>query len=127
MKIEHLAIYVQDIEGMRSFYETYLDATSHTPYFNPKTQLKTYFLTFEDGARLELMCRPDISNLEKPLYRTGFTHLAFSLGSKEAVDILTQRIKEDGYIIVSGPRITGDGYYETCFLDPEGNQIEITI
>ena len=127
MKIEHIAIYVQDIEKMRVFYETYLNATSHAPYMNPKTQLKTYFLTFEEGARLELMCRPDMALLDKPLYRTGFTHLAFSLGSKEAVDALTQRIKEHGYPIVSGPRITGDGYYETCFLDPEGNQIEITI
>ncbi len=126
MKIEHVAIYVQDLENMKNFYETYFSASSNERYHNPKTGLKTYFLSFGDGARLELMSRPDSCDQEKSYYREGFTHLAFSVGSKELVDSMTALLDKDGYKVISGPRTTGDGYYESCVLDPENNQIEIT-
>lgn len=126
MKLEHSAMYVDDLEQMKTFYQTYFEAVPNEKYHNPKTGLETYFLSFNGGSRLELMTRPDKISLDKPLYRTGLTHLAFSTGSKEAVDRLTHRLKTDGFDIISGPRTTGDGYYESCLLDPENNQIEIT-
>ena len=126
MKVEHIALYVTDLETMKKFYEDYFSAKSNDKYHNPTTGLETYFLSFDEGSRLELMTRPDIVSQEKPLFRTGITHLAFSTGSKELVDQLTQRLKNNGYEVISGPRTTGDGYYESCVLDPEGNQIEIT-
>ncbi|MGY3703024.1 glyoxalase [Vagococcus martis] len=126
MQLEHAAIYVNDLEGMRVFYETYFDCTANDKYVNPKTGLETYFLTFETGARLELMTRPEIVDEDKPLYQTGFTHLAFKTNSNEKVDMLTSQLKQDGFAVLSGPRTTGDGYYESVILDPENNQIEIT-
>lgn len=127
MKIEHIAMYVNDLEGARQFFERYLGAGSGDMYHNKKTDFKSYFLTFEDGARLELMNKPDMDDAEKSLQRTGFVHIAFSVGSKERVDSLTAQLKSDGYEVVSGPRTTGDGYYESCILAIEGNQIEITV
>lgn len=127
MKIEHIAMYVNDLEGARQFFERYLEAVSGDMYHNKKTDFKSYFLTFEDGARLELMNKPDMDDAEKSLQRTGFVHIAFSVGSKERVDSLTAQLKSDGYEVVSGPRTTGDGYYESCILAIEGNQIEITV
>ncbi|MGX4686075.1 VOC family protein [Vagococcus sp. JNUCC 83] len=126
MQLEHIALYVNDLEKMKAFYVTYFDATANEKYYNPKTGLETYFLSFETGARVELMTRPDKRDEEKHLYRTGLTHLAFKTNSKEKVDSLTDRMKEDGYTVLSGPRTTGDGYYESLLLDPEDNQIEIT-
>lgn len=125
MKIEHLAMYVNDLEIMKEFYIKYFGATANEIYHNPRTGLQTYFLSFEGGARLEIMTRPDRMDVAKELYATGFTHLAFTLGSKEKVDEMTELMDKDGFKILSGPRTTGDGYYESCFLDPEYNQIEI--
>ena len=127
MNIEHIALYVNDLEKAKEFFMRYFGATPNERYHNPTTDLYTYFLTFDNGARLELMHRPDMVAGEKALYRTGYTHLAFRVGSKEKVDSLTRRLKEDGYQVISGPRVTGDGYYESCVLAVEGNQIEITI
>ena len=84
-------------------------------------------MSFDDGARLEIMNKPQMSDEEKGLNRTGYIHIAFSLGSKEAVDMLTEKIRNDGYNVISGPRTTGDGYYESCIIGIEGNQIEITV
>lgn len=126
MKLEHSAMYVNDLEGMKDFYVTYFEAVPNQKYHNPKTGLETYFLSFKGDSRLELMTRPDRVEQSKALYRTGLTHLAFSTGSKEAVDQLTYQLMTDGFEIISGPRTTGDGYYESCVLDPENNQIEIT-
>ena len=125
MKIEHIAMYVRDLEGMKEFYKTYFGAVSNEKYHNPRTGLSTYFLSFSDGTRLELMHRPDVTEEKKDLLSVGYTHLAFSTGSREGVDSLTQQLAEDGFEVLSGPRTTGDGYYESCILDPEGNQIEI--
>ena len=127
MKIEHIALYVNDLEGAKAFFCKYFGAKSNHIYHNPTTDFRSYFLTFEDGSRLEIMCRPNLSDHEKELNRTGYIHLAFSVGSKKAVDALTQRLYEDGYPLLSGPRMTGDGYYESCILGFEGNQIEITV
>ena len=127
MKIEHIAMYVNDLEAARDFFVRYFGAVPNGGYHNPKTGLRTYFLSFGNGARLEIMTRPDLVDGEKALTRTGYAHLAFSLGSREAVDHLTARLRADGYAVVSGPRTTGDGYSESCILDIEGNQIEITV
>lgn len=126
MKIEHIALYVNDLEKARDFFVKYLDGTSNNGYHNPKTDFRSYFISFEDGARLELMNKPDMADDEKKLNRTGYAHIAFSVGSKEKVDYLTAKLKADGYEVISGPRTTGDRYYESCIVAVEGNQIEIT-
>ena len=127
MRIEHVAMYVNDIKKARDFFVKYLDGKSNGGYHNPKTDFRSYFISFDDGARLEIMNKPDMVDEEKSLNRTGLIHIAFSVGSKERVDVLTQILRADGYHIVSGPRVTGDGYYESCVVAIEGNQIEITI
>ncbi len=127
MKIEHMALYVTDLIRARDFFVHYFGASSNEGYHNEKTGFRSFFLTFEEGARLELMTRPAMEDLEKPLSRTGFAHIAFSVGSRQQVDALTQRLQADGFSVVSGPRTTGDGYYESCIVDLEGNQIEITV
>ncbi len=128
MKIEHAALYVNDLERALKFYADYFGGKPGALYHNPRTGFRSYFVSFEDGARLEIMSREtDLEDLPKPAARTGFAHLCFAVGSKEKVDAMTEQWKKDGYTIVSGPRTTGDGYYETCMLDAEGNQIEITV
>lgn len=126
MKLEHIAIYVKDLEGMRTFFMQYFQASSNEMYHNPRTGLCSYFLSFTDGARLEIMYRPDIAISNSEGLRTGYTHISFSVGGKEQVDELTEKLRNDGYKVVSGPRITGDGYYESCIEGPEGCLIEIT-
>lgn len=127
MKIEHIAMYLKDLEAGKEFFTRYLGAVSNSGYHNLKTGFRSYFLTFEDGARLELMNKPIMEDKKKFINRTGFSHIAFSLGSKELVDGLTEQLKNDGYEVLSGPRITGDGYYESCILALEDNQIELTV
>ncbi|WP_294475215.1 VOC family protein [uncultured Ruminococcus sp.] len=127
MEIEHIAMYVNDIEQVRDFFVKYLGGKSNDGYHNPKTDFRSYFISFDTGARLEIMNKPDLVDEEKSLNRTGFIHVAFSVGSKERVNELTQQLQNDGYPIVSGPRTTGDGYYESCVVAVEGNQIEITV
>ncbi len=127
MRIEHIAMYVNDLEAAKKFFETYFQAESNTGYFNPTTNFKSYFLSFEDGSRLELMNKPDLTDKEKRENPTGYIHIAFSVGTKEKVNKLTKVLDEDGYKVVSGPRTTGDGYYESCVIGIEGNLIEITI
>lgn len=127
MKIEHIALYVNDLAAARDFFVRYFGASSNEGYHNEKTGFRSFFLTFEGGARLELMTRPAMEDLEKPLTRTGFAHIAFSVGSREQVDALTKRLQTDGFEVVSGPRVTGDGYYESCVVALEENQIEITV
>ena len=126
MKIEHIAMYVNDLETAKLFFIKYFNAAVNDGYHNLKTDFKSYFLTFEDGARLEIMHRPGMHAVPAELIRTGLIHMAFSIGSKEKVDELTERLRTDGYEVISGPRTTGDGYYESCVLGPEDNQIEIT-
>ncbi len=125
MKLEHVAIYVNDLEETRTFFMHYFKATSNEMYHNPRTGLRTYFLSFADGARLEIMSRPDIVTCNQGNLRTGYVHISFSTGSKKEVDLLTEILRNDGYNIVSEPRTTGDGYYESCIEGPEGYLIEI--
>lgn len=127
MRIEHIAMYVKDIEQTKIFFIKYLDATANNGYHNKNTGFKSYFLSFDDGARLEIMNRPEMNDDEKHVSRTGYIHIAFSVGSKEKVDSLTEQLRTDGYNVISGPRTTGDGYYESCIIGIEENQIEITI
>ena len=127
MKIEHIALYVNNLEDARNFFIKYLEAKSNDGYHNPRTNFRSYFLSFKDGARLEIMNKPGMQDLPKELSRTGYVHIAFSVGSKERVDALTARLEADGYEVLSGPRTTGDGYYESCIVAIEGNQIEITV
>ena len=127
MKIEHIALYVNNLEEARNFFAKYFDAKSNDGYHNFQTDFRSYFLSFDDGARLEIMNKLEMTDLPKDLVRTGYAHIAFSVGSKEKVDALTAQLKSDGYEIVSGPRTTGDGYYESCIVAIEGNQIEITV
>lgn len=126
MQIEHIALWTTDLERSRSFYQTYFGATANDKYGNETKQFESYFLTFSNGARLELMTNPDLS---EPITerRVGWAHIAISLGTREAVNTLTSKLEADGYIVLSQPRITGDGYYESVVLDPDGNHIELTI
>ena len=126
MNIEHIALYVNDLEAARDFFVSFLGGKSNDGYHNPRTDFRSYFISFDDGARLELMNKPGMDDMEKPLNRTGYAHIAFSVGSKDKVDELTDQIRAVGYQVVSGPRTTGDGYYESCIVIIEGNQIEIT-
>ena len=129
MYIEHLAIWCKDLEALKDFYVKYFDAIPNKQYHNPKNQFSSYFLSFEKGPRLELMQMPDVPhNLNDVMKQfTGLIHFAVSVGSEENVDTITEQFRKDGIRIVGEPRRTGDGYYESAVLDPEGNRIEITV
>lgn len=127
MKIEHVAMYVADLERARDFFVKYLGGSSNDGYHNRNTGFRSFFISFEDGARLELMNKPGLDDPEKSLNRTGYIHIAFSVGSREKVDETTALLQAAGYEVASGPRTTGDGYYESCMVAIEGNQIEITV
>lgn len=125
VKIEHMAMYVKDLEGARDFFVKYFGAVPNDGYHNKRTDFRSYFLTFGDGVRLEIMTRPDMADDLKSHYRTGYAHIALRM-DKDFVDSLTQRLEDDGFEVLSGPRITGDGYYESSVCGFEGNIIEIT-
>ena len=126
MIIEHIALFVNDLEKARDFFVKYLNGTSDEGYYNPKEEFRSHFITFDDGARLEIMSKPGVADDDKEKERTGYDHLAFSVGSKEKVDELTKQLSNAGYEVLRGPRTTGDGYYESCIVTVEGNRIEIT-
>ena len=126
MKIDHIAMYVADLEGAKRFFVDYFDATSNEMYHNPRTGLRTYFLTFPDGGKLEIMSRPEVEKADNPVYGSGSVHLSFALGSREEVDRLTSLLSLHGYDVLSGPGVTGDGYYERCIRGFEDNLVELT-
>lgn len=128
MRIEHLALWVRDLEGMRDFYLQYFHTTSSEKYVNPARQFVSYFILFgEEKTRLELMTRPDITAPdEKRGFSMGLAHFTISVGGKDQVNALTERLRKDNYTIFSEPRTTGDGYYESVVVDPEGNILEIS-
>ena len=120
-------MYVDDLEAAKDFFVLYLGGQANSGYHNQTTDFRSYFVSFDGGARLELMNKPQLEDQPKLLNRTGYIHIAFSVGSKERVDELTRKLAADGFEVVSGPRTTGDGYYESCIVAIEGNQIEITV
>lgn len=128
MRIEHVAIWTQDLERLKTFYEKYFNCKSNEKYINKVKQFESYFLEFDSGTRLEIMSNPLIAknkNNTKEEY-IGFIHIAISVGSSDKVDSLTNQLRNDGFEVISEPRLTGDGYYESCILDPDGHRIEIT-
>lgn len=122
--INHVAIWTNDLELLRYFYLTYFNCTANGKYTNTTTQFSSYFISFTDGARIELMQRPDIYKASENTY-LGYAHIAITIGNSETVDALTTRLEQDGYRIISYPRLTGDGYYESVICDPENNRIEL--
>ena len=127
MRIDHAALFCRDLEQMRQFFIDYFDARSNEQYHNPRTGLRTYILSFTEGStRLEVMQRPDVQDADPSQPAIGYVHLSFAVGSRKGVDLLTRRLAADGYTVTSGPRTTGDGYYESSILGPEGIQIELT-
>jgi len=128
MLIEHLALWVKDLEEMRAFYLKYFETTAGEKYLNATTNFTAYFIYFGvDKTRLELMTRPGIEpNDAGRGFTMGVAHFAISVGGKDRVNALTERLRNDNYTIFSEPRTTGDGYYESVVLDPEGNYVEIS-
>lgn len=124
MKIEHVALWVTDLELVKAFYEKYFEAKAGDRYHNPKTRFSSYFLSFDEGSRLELTNKRHLS--PRVADALGYGHIALAVGSKEAVDEKTALLVADGFPLLSGPRTTGDGYYESVVQDPEGNLVEIT-
>lgn len=128
MRIEHIALWTTDLDRFRRFYVHYFGASAGSGYVNAAKGFESCFLSFGDGARIEAMTTTTLRPLaiEPGAQRMGLTHFAVSLGSEEAVDRLTERLRGDGYPVLDGPRRTGDGYYESVVLDPDGNRVEIT-
>jgi len=128
MEIDHLAIWADDLELLRQFYMKYFNMTCGEKYVNSKKSYTSYFLSFgNDKTRIELMHIPELQqNPASRKYVKGLAHFSISVGGKEDVNILTELLRKDGLTIVGEPRTTGDGYYESVVLDPEGNYIEIT-
>ena len=128
MRIDHIALYCIDLEATREFWMKHFGCTSNEQYHNPRTGLRTYILSSpQGGARLEIMQRPEITEPLTDIYRAGFIHMSVAVGSKENVDSKTTELQSAGYECISGPRTTGDGYYESCIVGPEGILIEITV
>lgn len=127
MKIEHIAIYAEDIEKLRDFYTRYFGLTCGPKYENRLKMFTSYFLYFGEGkTRIEIMNVPTLPKGGEANRSLGLAHFAIAVGSKEKVNELTEQLRADGYTIVSEPRTTGDGYYESAVADPEGNYVEIT-
>lgn len=128
MRIEHLAVYVDDLEGAKIFFEKYFDGKSNSGYHNERSGFRSYFISFDSGARLELMNEPEVGKVDAlPRKKHGYTHVAFSLSSKEKVEEATAKLASDGFEVLSGPRTTGDGYFESCIVGFEDILVEITV
>ncbi len=128
MKIEHVALWSKDIERLKVFYEQYFHVHSNEKYINTMKGFASYFLSFESGARLEIMQMETVpENQNDPTTQyIGLIHIAISVGTQEKVNELTSALTSDGHRVVGQPRKTGDGYYESVILDPDGNRVEIT-
>lgn len=126
MKIEHLALWTDKLEELKFFYTKYFGATAGEQYHNPSKKFTSYFLSFGNGPRLEIMHRPEVAGTQGGEYRKGLIHFAMSVGSRAKVDELTELLRSGGYTIAGEPRLTGDGYYESLVVDPDGNLVEIT-
>lgn len=127
MRIEHVAIYVKDLQNTKEFFEKYFAAECGELYHNPKTNFSSYFLTFDSGARIEIMNLPSLSAVQTKRPLVGYAHIAFSVGNKENVDAITENLRQDGFRVISGPRTTGDGYYESTVSGIDNILLEITV
>lgn len=127
--IEHAALWTPDLERSRTFYEHYFEATAGEKYVNAEKNFSSYFLTFDSGARLELMHTPAVARAldDGGDSTAGYAHIAIALDSESSVDTLTEQLREDGYVVHGEPRRTGDGYYESVILDPDANRVELTV
>ena len=125
MEITHIGIWASDLDAMKAFYTHYFKGVSNDKYTNSIKKFESYFITFESGAKLELMRKESISKAKNKEEEVGIAHIAFSLGSKDEVLLLTEQLRSAGIKIVSEPRTTGDGYFESVVLDVEGNRIEL--
>ena len=124
MRIHHIAIWTFRLEEMKEFYTRYFGGISNEKYVNPMKGFESYFIRFDGGTDLELMSRTNVQNTPIEEDRLGLTHFAFSFDSKESVLDMTERFRSAGYQIVGEPRTSGDGYFESVVLDPDGNRIE---
>ncbi|HWR38306.1 MAG TPA: VOC family protein [Patescibacteria group bacterium] len=128
MRINHVSIWTRKLEEMRDFYVQVFNGKASDRYMNPRTGFESYFIRFDEETTLELMrvssIRDLIRNPERPF--AGLAHIAFSVGSRTRVDQMTELLEECGYSVTSQPKVTGDGFYESCILDPDGNLVEIT-
>ena len=129
MHIEHIALWTNQREQLKVFYETYFQAKAGIKYHNPSKHFESYFLSFSSGVRLELMYQAKVQEIRpEPMTKNiGYSHLSFATGSEQGVEALTNRLHQDGFLVLNGPRHSGDGYYESVVLDLDGNQIEITV
>lgn len=129
MRIEHVAIWTQDLQALKEFYCKWFQAEAGLKYTNEVKGFESYFLIFPSGARLELMRTGlEVEQTPEPTkIHAGYAHIAFSTGSEIKVDSLTEQLREAGYTVFDEPRRTGDGYYESVVLDPDGNRVEITV
>lgn len=125
MRIDHIAIWTKDLELMKNFYVHYFNGCSNEKYINPLKNFESYFISFENGTKLELMYKPTLFKSNYTNELLGLTHIAFNLGSKDAVLTLTKTLRKDGYQIIAEPHTTGDGYFESVVIDIEGNRIEL--
>jgi lactoylglutathione lyase len=125
MKIHHIAIWTKNLEAMKDFYTNYFKGNCNEKYSNPVKKFESYFVRFDNGAKIELMRKATSVGQSEDEERLGITHIAFMLESKEAVIALTERLRSDGIRIVGEPRTTGDGYFESVILDVEGNRVEL--
>ena len=129
MTLEHVAIWTDQLEVLKDFYVNYFGGVSNQKYTNSSKQFHSYFLTFNSGARLELMSMPGIpenANDRAIKQHKGIIHLAFGVNTVTEVDQKAVELKAAGFTILSGPRKTGDGYYEFETLDPDNNRLEVT-
>ena len=127
MKIDHIAVWTTNLEGLRHFYVHYFDASSTEIYYNHSKEFRSYFLSFHGDCRLEIMEMPRIPISKNDIIKqfTGLIHFAINVGSRDNVDKVTEMLKNDSYRVINEPRSTGDGYYESVVLDPDGNRVEI--
>lgn len=129
ISLHHVAIWTNNLENLKKYYTNYFNASSNSLYYNDKTNFKSYFLTFKSGSLLEIMQKPDIPlNANDTIIKqhSGIIHLAFGVDTPDEVDKLAEQLQNDGFAILRGPRITGDGFYEFETADPDNNRIEVT-